>query len=289
MKKYQVDPLLMEKILRKSDERVQSSIKNMEFTKKWLTIATNDIEICKILYDLKHYAGSAYHLQQAFEKLTKSYYIFIGRIDPHEAYKHSFILDKLKKEIKEEDINDITEVSNIINDVKIDLEVSKKGLETLEKTEDELRNISESHINFILEFLKNSEKNLKSEETMKNLNERVHEKSFISFIKHMLFRITTFRIRDSDVRASIESYKLEEYVIDMMISFKLHYLSLITFLHFNTPRYPYTKDSNLNFFDYNENLPIVKAIPVLIKTFNEIKLNIEKTFLKEVDKSNVTQ
>ena len=107
MKKY-LDPILFEKWLRKSEQYAKVSKENQEIAKKFLIIAENDIQISKLLYENSHFAGAMYHLQQAFEKITKGYYIYTGRYTPEQVMGHRFILSSLKKEIVGEDLKNFS-------------------------------------------------------------------------------------------------------------------------------------------------------------------------------------
>ncbi len=278
MKKYYLDQILVEQILRKSEERAKASKRNKEVSEKWFTIAENDIKMTEMLYKSGYYAGAVYHLQQAFEKIAKGYYILIGRLEPEEAAGHTFILERLKKEIHEEDIQNITQLMSSINEKKFDLKESETTLNILEKNEDDLRIMKEQEIKSIFDFFKVGEENLKSKESMEKLNIKIHERRILRFLKYLILKITHFRIRDSEIKAFIEQAKLESYIDDILISMRLNYFSLVTFLHFNTPRYPFIKKSKINFFDYNQNLGIVKTLPELIKEFEKIDTNIKEQF-----------
>ena len=95
-KKAKFDPVLFENLFRKSQEYAKASKKNKPIAQKWFTIANDDITITKILFEKEHYAGSVYHLQQAFEKLIKGYYILSGRENPEKVGSHLYITKKLK-------------------------------------------------------------------------------------------------------------------------------------------------------------------------------------------------
>ena len=77
--------------------------------------------VSKLLLENKHYAASVYHLQQAFEKLTKCYFILSGRMEPEQAKSHQFVLNRLRKEIKDDYVNNFLELSKSINAKSVDV------------------------------------------------------------------------------------------------------------------------------------------------------------------------
>lgn len=265
-----INPYLFEKILERTEKYAKTSIENKDIAVKWLDISKNDIQITKILYEKKYYAGAVYHLQQAFEKLAKGYYILTGRMSPEKAMNHKFVIEKLKSEIKDDYLNDLAEISSAINKKEISLKQSEEGLTLLEKSEDEIRMIKSEDIGKIFEIIKTYETKLKSKENLDYLEKRTLEKGFLKIIKHLLFKITHFRVYDSQVREAIQKQRLMEYLEEILLGIRLHYLSILTFPHYNTPRYPNNPNTEVTFFFYDEKSGIVSYLKELISSFEEI-------------------
>ena len=269
-KKAIFDQVLFEKLFRKSQEYAKASKKNRLIAKKWLLIAKNDIEIVQLLYDNKFYAGATYHLQQAFEKLVKGYYILSGREDPDKIKLHTYNVDKLKKEIKDEYINTFLKLSKSISDKTVNLESAEKTLSFLEKTEDQIRLVKDKKLNTILELINKLESVLTSVDTIEKTEAKLQEKKFINGLKHLILKITHFRVRESQIKEAVKKEQVIVYLKSASINIKLQLTSLFTYLHSNSPRYPYDNKTNVTFFDYNKDLGIVKKIPSFITIFNEI-------------------
>ncbi len=284
MKKSKIDPVLFERIIQKIEKYAKVSKENKDIVEKWIIIAENDFKVAKILYRKKYYSFSVYHLQQAFEKLTKSYYIFTGRLDLKEAVGHDFILKRLQKEIINQDMQDIIKLSSSMNERELTLNEPENSLKIINSSEDEIRNLNDKEIRAILEFINRLENKIKSKESIESIEKKIREKGFFNILKSLILKITHFRVRNYQIRKIIEEQTLLDYLNDILISIKLHYLSLITFLHCNCPRYPSIKDSKLNFFSYNGELGIVTCSPALFDAFEDILSNLKNWITKQTPK-----
>ena len=269
-KKVIFDPVLFEKLFRKSQEYARASKKNKPIAKKWFLIAKNDIEITQLLYQNRFYAGATYHLQQAFEKLVKGYYILSGREDPNKTKSHYYNVERLKKEIKDEYINTFLRLSESISYKRVDLESAEKTLSFLEKSEDDIRLVKREELQKIFDLIKKLESILTDVKTVEKTEAKLQERRFIRGLKHLIFKITHFRVRDSQVREAVKKEQVTLYLKSAATNIKLQLIALFTFLHFNSPRYPYDDKTKVTFFDYKEDLGIVESIPKLIVLFNEI-------------------
>lgn len=269
-KKKYFDPVIFERVYRKAKQFKKEAEKNQQFAEKWLIIAKEDIDIAELLHENGHFAGAVYHLQQAFEKLTKGYYILSGRLSPDQAKSHHFVLKRLKKQIKEEFVNDFLDLSKSIDDNKFDLESANTSLSIIDKTEDELRKIDHEQIWKIFILIDNIARNINSEEIINKTEKKLNEKKTLKSLRHVIQTITHFRIRIGQIKKEFDRDLIVSYIQGGVIGIKLHFLSLLTFLHFNSPRYPYDNHTEVTFFDYNEDLGIVNKIPDFIVRFNEI-------------------
>ena len=237
---------------------------------KWFTIAKNDRDIVQILLEQSYYAAATYHLQQAFEKLTKGYYIFSGRMEPEEASEHQFVLNRLKKEINDQYLNDLLKISEVIDKGKISLQASDKSLEIIHKSEESLRKLDKTEINLLITLVNNIEKKLLSESTFITIEKKAKERRNLNKLKHLIYVLTRFRVSSLEIKQAIEREQIIVYLNCAVTGIKLHIASIITFLHFNTPRYPNCKNSEINFSSYSQNMGIVEMIPDLTKLFDEI-------------------
>jgi hypothetical protein len=57
---------------------------------------------------------------------------------------------------------------------------------------------------------------------------------------------------------------------------------LLTYSHWNTPRYPTIKSSEINFNKYTKSIGIVKKAELFQKKFREVSNEIEKEFFEKV-------
>ncbi len=279
--KNRFNPILFERILRLARLYVKASERNKPIAKEWFSVAKDDIQISKLLIDNQHYAASIYHLQQAFEKLSKCYFILSGRMEPEQARDHKFILNRLKKEIKDEYINNFLELSNSINETSINLSAGEHSLEVIEKNEDELRQITSLEIEKIINLMNDIEIKLLNSHFIKALEKKLKRRDFLRGIRHVIFKITHFRTSYSQVEEATDTNQVKLYIMGSVISIKLLFLSLITYVHSNSPRYPSVKDSTLTYSKYNNSLGIVEKTNLLINNFNIITKYIENEYLLE--------
>jgi HEPN domain-containing protein len=278
-KRIYFDNVLFEKFIRQGQQYAKTSKENKPLAEKWLTIAQDDIQITKLLFANNHYAGATYHLQQAFEKLTKGYYMLTGRLEPEQASGHFFVLKKLKSEIKDEHLKNFIKLSNSATKHNFDFQSVEKSMKLFEQPEDEIRLMNKSDIDAILAFLKKVESMLTSSETVNSLDKKVHEKKVITGLKSLIIQITRFRTSLSQVRSVVKREQVVKFLDGAVISTKLLLISLLTFLHYNTPRYPYDKGSKVTYFNYDTNLGIVSVIPDLIVIFEDLLFKIRLEYI----------
>lgn len=284
-KKRGISLEMIDRILLKQEQQEKVAEGNTVVAKRWLEISKEDMETTKILYGKGHFAFAVYHLQQAFEKLAKGYYLLTGRITPEQAKDHRFVLDRLKKEFKEEDMKNIFELISTLNKKTFDLTNSESALSILEKSEDDLRMASKEDLTKIISSMELYENNLKSRDTLNILEAKINKPSLFRLIKYLLSHYSIFRIRDSEVREAISEYNLKEYISYLLLSTRLHYLCVLTFSHFNTPRYPYIPNSKVNFYSYNTKLGIVSIMPQFISLFDEIFDAISSKIIEQKSKN----
>lgn len=279
--KKELNPVLFERFLRKSIEYAKVSEKNKPIARQWFNVANDDISVSKLLIDNKHFAASVYHLQQAFEKLSKCYFILSGRMGPDQARSHQFIIHRLKDEIRDEYINNFLKLSKSVNETSVEVSSAEKSLEIIEKTEDELRQIKCSDIEQILNLINNIETKLLESRFIKAIEKKIKERKFQKGLRHIIFKTTRFRTSYSQVKEFTDTKQVRSCLMSSVINIKLLFLSLMTYVHFNTPRYPSIKDSEVTYSSYTESLGIVKEINLFIDIFNNISSYIEQEYFEK--------
>lgn len=275
------NPVLFEKILRSSKQYAKASERNKPIAKEWFNIAKDDISVSKLLLENKHYAASVYHLQQAFEKLSKCYFILSGRMTPEQVNGHKFVLNRLKKEINDEYINTFLELSKSISAKPVDISSGEKSLKVIEKTEDELRLIKYTDIEKIISKITDIETKLLNDRFIKDTEKKLKKRKFRKGLRHIIFKITNFRTSYSQVDELIDTKQVKLYLMSSVIGIKLNFLSLITYVHFNTPRYPSDRYSNVTYSDYTDSLGIVKGTTSFIEIFNNICSYIDQEYFSK--------
>src|SRR3989344_2378462 len=270
MSKKEIDPVLFEKFLQSSKQYAKASQKNKHIAQEWFKVANEDISVSKLCFVNKHYASSIYHLQQAFEKLTKCYYILSGRMEPDQARDHRFILNQLKKDIKDEYINSILELLKSISENTTNLTLEVNSLEILEKNEEQLRQIAVLDIEKFFNLFNALDTKLLNPQFILSIEKKIKQRKVKKSIRHIILKITHFRTSYSQVEEAINKKQVELYVQMSIMNIKLLFLSLTTYVHFNTPIYPSNKDSNMKHSDYSEQLGIVKKISLFHESFDNI-------------------
>jgi len=143
-------------------------------------------------------------------------------------------------------------------------------LDAINKEEDEFRRLNADSIKVILNLISKLEEKLLNPHFIKSVEKKIKRRKFRSNLRHLLFMITRFRISYKQVDDMCSEYNVRNYVYFSLVSIKLMLLGLITFLHFNTPRYPYDKYSNVSFFDYTPDMGIIKSFDLIYKQGNVI-------------------
>jgi hypothetical protein len=282
-KRRKIDPDKFQKLVEDSINHAHSALKNANITRSWLEIAKNDIEVAEILYSKGFYAASVYHLQQAYEKLLKGYYILTGRLQPNEVKNHDFIRRRLKFETTDKYIMSFLNFANYLNkNGNFSLDNVNLELEIFEKSEESIRNLNVTDFSRIMNLIENLDLIITNKDLMKKTYDESNKPSFIRFLKHIVQSIRRMRTRSREIKKELGRDKVEYIFKNASVSIKLNLISLFTFLHYNTPRYPYGNivgDKTTNFYSYNTNLGIVAYTPELIKHFNIIHANIMENLL----------
>ena len=256
--------------------------KDKEIGGAWFVVAKDDFEVMKLLYENKHYAASCYHMQQCYEKLSKSMMILNGASKPDSVWGHEFASAKIKSLLMSEVY---THVSNLAAIIGVTFEVDISKLEILKKNENEIRKMNKGEIAFVINQIKKIEDTCLSKEFIKKVTESLNVKSKITLIKHIVFQLTHFRVRESQIREKTTEESVTKIIKQMMFSLKLLFICLMLQSHSNTPRYPAQQDEP-NFFSYVEGFGAVDFMNTYIEITGQLIADFEQEFLKKSDSSS---
>lgn len=199
---------------------------------QFLTQAENDLTSAKLLHENEQYATSTYHLQQASEKIAKAWCLYYGYIKESDLTDISHKTPRAFLKAIRSQMGDLALQIIRLSNKNYNPEVNK-----LEKTinrMDDIARIEYDSIISMLEAGKTVELWLKKELSKYNF----------------LAPKTILKDLSSNTMAFIWAY----------------IISIITFPHEESTRYPNTKKriNALNPADYTIELGIVKAIPLII-------------------------
>jgi len=228
------------------------SDENINLGKEFLECSKKDIVACKLLYKKGQFSTSTYHLQQAVEKIAKSFGLYHGFINIKDLKPIGH--DTLKS------INYMVKNPLISSAIPIIKDNFHPGLK------DDLTNLEN--------LWKNKEKriaiaNASYEEIMTIIN-------------------LTRQIKDNIYANEMPKYDdLKEITNDFYyLDFTFDFLPLVmlfayTFPHEEFTRYPkLEKESeNLTPFDYSKKLGIVKATPEIIEILEDMSSRIEDLYI----------
>lgn len=239
----------------------------------FLKIAKDDLETSKILLEKQKYAMSTYHLQQAVEKCIKSYYIITGRKEPIQVYGHDFNIAMMKKEINNAFLPNIKKAMSNISDDEVKKSIEKVSLNTdsiqnLEEKEEIVRKLNEAEIDSLLKLNDILKEKFSEPSFINKIESDLQKPSMINKIKHIITSVFRIRISDKVVSERITTKEVNEEIKHFAEGMNLLLLGIITYCHSNTPRYPNYRPG-MSYFDYNEQLGIIKRLKILQDKTNE--------------------
>jgi len=276
--------LLEEKIYEKSGG------KEWEIAKKLFEYGKTDLLASEILWDRKIYPLAVYLLQQSIEKITKGYFLGIGFITIEELYPlkttkkqetighispKAFLLALKKKEVRES-----VDILFRHSGIKQEEVGGPRDLEKLIKRPIKLARISEKEINYVLRNFKAKHKIIKRVIGGRNLRFKIN-----LYKTSILSRIHRIKISKKDKKTLKEglNYLGVDTIKNLELNFLLlnmYLLSIITFPHFISTRYPKGK-RGLCPEDYTEDLGIVKKFPKILEMTKSIIKGLENRFFKQ--------
>jgi HEPN domain-containing protein len=271
----------MEIILEDLVRRIQKQADANKIFKKdgeeWFAIAKDDFDVCKVLTEKKHYAGAVYHLQQCYEKLSKSFFILTGTTNPSVVSGHDFEQRRIKEIFKEDWAIASMSLYEFINEKK--LEVKEGLMDTISSEEDKIRAASKSEIEKIFSYFKEIENKFYDEKFLdKTEKELKAKRKTLKQIRHYVHLLTRRRIRYSEIVEIITKDRIKKECKNIIMSLKLMLLCILLFPHYNVPRYPKGKKTEINYFSYKSGLGIVDSLDMFITHTEEILRDFEIQF-----------
>jgi len=200
--------------------------------KQYLNAARTDLKACRILYGRSMYSLSVYHLQQAMEKSSKAWILYLGVITEDDLKRpigHRTPRAFLKL-LNESDIGKMTR--GLIEYLNLRVSTDTSGYRDLvERKYSEITAMDYESIKVLLDILDKIEKAVA--EQLKEL------------------------------KPLLKSFEVPDSILEVPIAFAYLWLvASITFPHSETTRYP---SKNFGPSDYTQDLGIVKALPELVK------------------------
>lgn len=277
----------------------------MEISEKLLEIAIKDLESVKILFRNRHYNLALFQLQQAVEKLVKSFGIKIDVIKPEEiAKKINHLPHKVFTKLYQTQIDELSKrnktpilLADMIPPHQRGKSKTKEHLENLKRLQSkvassELLNGKSIPLDDVARFIREAKslekpptfntKKLRSEFKDNFIKTNLH---FIDYLKgdENVRLMSEHLIANSDeiAKRDVELHKARKKLEAKYkyISFVWVNLSLLTSPHEQNTRYPSIVSGETPNDLYDENNVIVKHIPEFLKMLNKSIRNYREIYL----------
>jgi len=212
-----------------------------------------DLGSSKLLYGSKDFRNSVSLFQQCVEKACKAYGLSTGLISRKDLRKISHqsplvFIRMLKNQIINDNLIGLLEKFTGENArIKID-----NAEELIKSKRKDLIKMSEQQLNSYIEFVKQGSD---------RLSDALQDK--LTTIGNMLKGL----MPDLELNISV-------VILQSILPFKLYVLSIVTYQHWQRSHYPDTYP--LAAKNYNENLPLVKALPKLHDIATTTLLDLER-------------
>jgi hypothetical protein len=244
-----------------------------QVAKNWFEIAKVDLDAAQILYNKSMIPFTIYHLQQAYEKMSKAFFILNGNVKGEDVYGHDFS-SRLVRSCLENQIWPI--ISKIPEfDPKFEIE-KKKEIWKQFNNKQIIRTFEYSKINELIKIFLEYDNIIRSNKFLEKIYKEVNCPQKLRALKHIIFKITRFRVRTQDVKDKTTRDEIEKGLFRLSLSTRVIVFSVLFQYHSNTSRYPNDKKSDMNYFSYTNELGIVKFIPEALELTTKIINDFDK-------------
>jgi len=275
-----------------------------EISNRLFNVAKNDLATVEVLFNSGHYCIALFQLQQAIEKLVKSFGIKAGAIKPEDmAKKINHLPHKVFTRLYEMQIGEMTKLSKttlLVPDlVPPHQRNSKKSEEILENTkrlylkiksiEREKNDTATSEE--IIEFIEGAESLEKIPDFDDNKLYEELKDDFVKTNKHFINYFKTNKNIQEYSQEMIDNCdgiiynKVQQYKKDRIRGINYNYLSyvwinlsLITSQHEQSTRYPSLIDESTPMNIYDEENHLIKFIPQLVELTYKSITKYNETF-----------
>jgi len=277
----------------------QTHIRNAEYISSLLYCAKEDYKAAKLLSKEKIWSLSVYHLQQAVEKISKGYGLYLGIIKKNDLYgrkkeiKGGLLTKLFRKNDENKTISHITprtffiflnnmeKVIDCLNKCNyLKKKINKSDIDKLKKyIERKPERLAKMDKNEIYVYLELCKKFIKID---KNVDIRQLRKTIKKFKIDLLKNLKKVNLPEHELNSIDRNLTYTHENIDKIIklfgiSGCIFILSVITYPHFSYTRYP---DGKLKPTDYKPGLGIVDSLDKIFIILG----NIIKNFDVELEK-----
>jgi len=253
---FDVGVSMSDRLIKATDYFEKDRKFNLKPAFEFFDVARQDYEVSKLLYENGYYSSSIFHLQQCIEKALKSYLLAFGIITESEL----------------KDINHKTPKGflKLVND---------QAIEKIFKLFTELMG-SDQIKNLIEQYLENPSywANLSYDEII----------AICSLGKGYTQVVDDMKVLDKQNLSKVENHLKNKYKKDIKLvdqkesiqnfgysTGKLLMLSFITFVHWNSTKYP---DEAIKPSNYNKDFPIVKAFNDIAKETESVLNSLSEMY-----------
>jgi len=225
-------------------------------------VSKEDLKTCKILYIQNIFNFAVYHIQQSIEKLAKAYGLTLGYISRDDLRKCSHTTPRVFIQMLQD--NFIGRLMSIFNQFGVDasnvsevrkLFFEKKSKESLIELEKEVAFFDKRKIMMWIDTGKNIREKLKKKQ--REIDETLEK---LEKIAKNMSQITQ---DEKDQIISVCQSVRNRFKVDFISNFiMLYILSVITFPHFSSTRYP---DGKIKPSHYKPGLGVVDCLDEIIK------------------------
>lgn len=228
----------------------------------WFDAAKEDLSVSINIYERGQYPLSIYHLQQAFEKLIKSYYIYLRKIHVSEIRGHYIVHKIIQMEQKKGLISNFVKVVEEINGESVDVSNIEENIDRFQKDDavfkgNVIRKLDKLQMQTLFSQMDKLEESFLKDEKIDGIETYLKNDDAINHLRKMIERKR--RVRQSDILAQIDSNIITTHIQQKMNLTRLLFAGVLIMPHHNTTRYPPDEEGHMGFSDYDEELGVVEC------------------------------